>query len=307
MRALVTGAAGLIGSNLCLELERQGHQVVGLDDFSVGIFENLQSFAGDVVTADLAEPAQWRGKVGKIDAVFHQAAITDTTVTDQNLMMRVNVEAFRELLAWAEEAGVKKVIYAGSAGVYGDGPVPMKETAAPRPLNVYAYSKMVMEASARAFARRNKRVSLIGLRYFNVFGPGERHKAKAASMIWQLYLQMSAGKRPRVFEFGEQFRDFIYVKDVVRANILAAKKNIRGVYNCCTGKKTTFNQIISHLNEVLGTSLQPDYFKNPYSFYQNETLGDPGAAVRELGFAADYSALAAIRDYLGAAARPVKV
>jgi ADP-L-glycero-D-manno-heptose 6-epimerase len=301
MRALVTGAAGLIGANLCLELQRQGHFVVGLDDFATGSFENLRRFSGDVIAADIARPQEWQDKAGKVDAVFHQAAITDTTVTDQKLMMTVNVEAFRALLDWSARNGVKKVVYASSAGVYGDLPVPMKENAEPKPLNVYAFSKMVMEAVAREFQRSHKKISVVGLRYFNVFGPGERHKAKAASMIYQLHQQMKAGKRPRIFEFGEQYRDFIYVKDVVRANILAASKGARGVYNVCTGKKTTFNEVIAQLNGVLGTNLEPDYFKNPYSFYQNETLGDPGAAVRDFKFAAEFTTAAAIRDYLGAA------
>ena len=301
MRALVTGAAGLIGSNLALELEKQGHDVVALDNFSTGIFENLREFKGDVVTADLRKPEEWAGKLGKIDAVFHQAAITDTTIMDQKLMMSVNVEAFRALLDWAEDAKVKKVVYASSAGVYGDRPVPQKETVEPKPLNVYAFSKMVMENVAR-----ESKVKTIGLRYFNVYGPRETHKKKAASMIYQLYQQMKQSKRPRVFEFGEQYRDFIYVKDVVRANILAANKGVRGVFNCCTGKKTSFNQIIADLNAVLGTNLQPDYFKNPYSFYQNETLGDPGKAVRELKFSAAYTTTAGIKDYLGGAAQTAK-
>src|SRR5262249_50945438 len=109
MRALVTGAAGFIGSNLTMELSRAGDKVVGLDDFSVGHFENLQDFSGDIVAADLADAAQWSGRVGKVDVIFHQAAITDTTVTDQKRMLRVNVEAFRDLLQWAAEKGVKKV------------------------------------------------------------------------------------------------------------------------------------------------------------------------------------------------------
>ena len=307
MRALVTGAADLIGSRLALQLQREKHEVVALDSFNTGIFENLREFSGDFVAADLRNPQEWQKQVGKVDVVFHQAAITDTTVMDQKLMMSVNVEAFRELLEWAGKTKVKKVVYASSAGVYGDLPVPQKETDTPKPLNVYAFSKMVMEAAARAFALRNPRVGVVGLRYFNVFGPGETHKAKAASMIYQLYLQMKAGKRPRIFEFGEQYRDFIYVKDVVRANLAAAKKGKSGsVYNCCTGKKTTFNQNIADLNQVLGSNLQPDYFKNPYSFYQNETLGDPGTAVRELGFAAQYTTQAAIHDYLGGAAAPTK-
>lgn len=301
MRALVTGAAGFVGSNLALELEAQGHQVVGLDDFSNGNFENLQGFTGDFVAADVGEVQYWAPRVGKIDAVFHQAAITDTTVTDQKRMMRVNVEAFRDLLAWAAAARVKKVVYASSAATYGDGPVPMKESAPKRPLNVYGFSKAIMETVAADFQKKAKSMDIVGLRYFNVFGPREAHKGKFSSMIWQLFLQMKNGKRPRIFEFGDQYRDHIYVKDVVRANILAASsRKARGYFNCCTGRKTTFNEIVRYLNGAMGTALEPDYFKNPYSFYQNETLGDPGNAVRDFKFAAAYSVQKGVEEYIGA-------
>jgi ADP-L-glycero-D-manno-heptose 6-epimerase len=297
VKALVTGGAGFVGSNLCWELAARGWDVVALDDFSTGSFKNLQGFPGDVIAADVGDVAYWGPRVGKADAVFHEAAITDTTVTDQRLMMRVNVEAFRDLLAWAAKAKVKKVVYATSAGTYGDLPVPHREDATPKPLNVYAFSKAIMEN----VAAEAKGVKAVGLRYFNVFGPRETHKAKAASMIWQLALQMREGRRPRVFEFGEQYRDFIYVKDVVEANLKAFAKAAPGVYNCCTGRKTDFNGVIAALNESLGTSLSPEYFKNPYSFYQNETLGDPGKALKAFGFSAQWTAERAIRDYIGAA------
>ena len=300
MRALVTGAAGFIGSNLALELGRAGHEVVALDDFTSSNFANLQGFSGDFVAADLADPDSWADRVGRVDAVFHQAAITDTTVTDQGRMMRVNVEAFRLLLRWAASGGVKTVVYASSAGIYGDGPVPMREDAAPRPLNVYAFSKRVMEKVAADFNREHPGMRIAGLRYFNVFGPRERFKGPVASMIWQLALQMRAGRRPRVFESGQQYRDHIYVKDVVQANLLAAEKAPSGAYNVCTGVKTDFNEVIRHLNAVLGAQLEPEYFKNPYSFYQNETLGDPLLASRAFGFKARFSVAEGVRDYLGA-------
>ncbi|MBI5630513.1 MAG: NAD-dependent epimerase/dehydratase family protein [Elusimicrobia bacterium] len=298
MKALVTGAAGFIGSNLCLELAESGCSVVGIDSFLTGHFENLGNFPGDLVAADLCEPASWKDKVEGVDVVFHQAAITDTTEMDQNKMMRANVEAFRSLLSWAAEQGVRKVVYATSAGVYGDNPVPMKEADSPKPLNIYAFSKMVMESLAKEFAAARPKMSIVGLRYFNVFGPRERFKGKAASMIWQLAQQMRAGRRPRIFEHGEQYRDFIYVRDVVRANLLAQKAP-SGVYNVCTGTRTTFNQVIEILNGVLGTRLAPDYFKNPYSFYQNETLGNPKAAEKALKFKAEYSVEEAILEYFG--------
>ncbi|MDD5655920.1 MAG: NAD-dependent epimerase/dehydratase family protein [Elusimicrobia bacterium] len=300
MRALVTGAAGFIGSNIALELARAGHEVVGLDDFTSGHFSNLRDFPGDFIAADLADPDSWEDRVGPVEAIFHEAAITDTTVVDQARMLRANVEAFRALLRWALRQGVERVVYASSAGVYGDGSVPMRENAAPRPLNVYAFSKRVMEKVAAEFNRAEPKRRIVGLRYFNVFGPGERFKAKAASMIWQLALQMRQGRRPRVFERGQQYRDFVYVKDVVAANLLAAEKAPSGVYNVCTGAKTDFNGVIAALNEVLGTTLAPEYFKNPYSFFQNETLGDPALARQTFGFQARYSARDGIRDYLGA-------
>ena len=118
-------------------------------------------------------------------------------------------------------------------------------------------------------------------------------------MIWQLSLQMKAGRRPRVFEFGEQYRDHIYVKDVVDANIKAFEKATPGVYQRCTGRKTDFNAVIAALNQALGTSLAPEYFKNPYSFYQNETLGDPAKARKAFGFASSWTTERGISDYIG--------
>ena len=300
MRALVTGGAGFVGSNLALELEKAGNDVVILDDFAAGNFKNLPGFKGDVVAADIAAPQEWLYKVGHVDAIFHQAAITDTTVTDQKKMMRVNVDGFRAILGFAVEAGVSKVVYASSAGVYGSGAIPMKESQEPAPANAYAFSKRAMERVAADFAQENPSVRVTGLRYFNVYGPGESFKGKAASMIWQLARQMKEGRRPRIFKFGEQFRDFIYVKDVVSANLKALDSGESGAFNVCTGKKTTFNDIIKILNTSLGTSFDPDYFDNPYTdFYQNETLGDPSLAEAKLGFKAGFSIEDGIADYIG--------
>jgi len=300
-RILVTGGAGFIGSNLALALEKRGDEVVVLDDFSVGHFENLHGFKGDVVSADLFRAQDWIYRVGPLDAVFHQAAITDTTLTDQRRMMEVNVEGFRNLLDFAAEAGVKKVIYATSAGVYGSGAVPMRESQEPAPANIYAFSKRVMEKVAADFVRETPDIKITGLRYFNVYGPRESFKGSAASMIWQLSRQMLSGKRPRIFKHGEQYRDFIYSQDVVEANLKALEAGVNGVFNVCTGKQTTFNRIIEILNDVLKTDLKPDYFDNPFAFYQNETLGDPSAAERSLGFKVRASIEERIREYMNVA------
>jgi ADP-L-glycero-D-manno-heptose 6-epimerase len=303
-RALVTGGAGFIGSNLAAALERRGVRVVVLDNFSVGNYENLIGFNGDVIAADLTKPVEWVDRIGAVDAIFHQAACTDTTVHDQKAMMQANVEAFRNVMDFALEAGVRRVVYASSAGTYGAGEIPMKEGDARVPMNVYGFSKAIMENVAEAYLRQEPSLQLVGLRYFNVYGPGEQHKAAAASMIWQLYKQMLAGKRPRIFKQGEQFRDFIYVKDVVDANLSAVEADATGVFNVCTGKETTFNRIIEVLNEVLGTDYKPDYFENPYSFYQNQTLGHAAKATDQIGFTAKYSIEQGIKDYLGGKPEP---
>src|SRR5262249_14696560 len=157
---------------------------------------------------------------------------------------------------FAAEAGVKKVIYASSAGVYGSGAVPMREAQEPAPANIYAFSKQVMEKVAADFVRETPDMRVTGLRYFNVYGPRESFKGSAASMIWKLSRQMISGKRPRIFKHGEQYRDFIYVEDAVDANLKALDAGINGVFNVCTGEKATFNRIIDILNAELDTDLE---------------------------------------------------
>lgn len=294
---LVTGGAGFIGSNIAKTLEAQGHEVTVLDDFSKnGHFKNLIGFKGDVITADLFEyiPSDMY-----FDAIFHEAAITDTTVMDQKAMMEQNVEAFKNLLNFAAENEIKKVIYASSAATYGNGPVPNVETQPTHPENVYGFSKVIMDNVARQFAEDNNDMTIIGLRYFNVYGPGEYFKGKMASMVYQLYNQMKAGKRPRVFKYGEQQRDFVYVKDIVKINLCALNNGKEtGVYNAATGIPRDYNAIIACLNRELGTNLEPEYIDNPYPFFQLKTQADMTLAKEKLGYEPDYSLEAGIADYV---------
>src|ERR1051326_6892696 len=171
MKFLVTGAGGLIGTNLALFLESQGHAVQALDHFSVGRRENLRGFRGTVHEGDIRDFDY--AALGRLDGIFHQAAITDTTVMDATLMRAVNVGAFEKILAYAAESGCPKVVYASSAATYGKGGVPMREDQAPAPANIYGVSKVEMEQAARAFTAKNPDVSAVGLRYFNVYGPWE--------------------------------------------------------------------------------------------------------------------------------------
>ena len=294
---LVTGGAGFIGSNIAKTLEAQGHEVTVLDDFSKnGHFKNLIGFKGDVITAELFE---YMPTDIYFDAIFHEVAITDTTVMDQKAMMEQNVEAFKNLLAFAADNEIKKVIYASSAATYGNGPVPNVETQPTHPENVYGFSKAIMDNVARQFADDNNDMKIIGLRYFNVYGPGEYFKGKMASMVYQLYNQMKAGKRPRVFKHGEQMRDFVYVKDIVKINLCALNNGKEtGVYNAATGIPRDYNDIIKCLNKELGTNLEPEYIDNPYPFFQLKTQADITKSKEKLGYEPDYSLEAGIADYV---------
>jgi ADP-L-glycero-D-manno-heptose 6-epimerase len=298
---LVTGGAGFIGSNLTLKLQEMypTARMVVVDDFRSGDFKNLQGYRGDFVAADVSR-LDWNAQFDDrtFDAVFHEASITDTTVHDQMLQTHDNVEGFRKLLEFAK-SNHTPIVYASSAATYGIGsPGAMKEDQPPAPANVYAFSKVQLDNLARQYARQNPAWRIVGLRYFNVYGPREIHKKAAASMIYQLYLQMKSGKRPRVFKHGEQKRDFVYVKDVVRLTIGALQAPKSGIYNCGSGVAFSFNDIISELNRSLGTKLEPDYFENPYSFYQPHTEADLTAARNDLKYEPEFPPAKGIADYV---------
>lgn len=294
---LVTGGAGFIGSNIAKTLEAQGHEVTVMDDFSKnGHFKNLIGFKGDVIAADCFT---FMPRDMYFDAIFHEAAITDTTVMDQKAMMEQNVEAFKNVLTFAAENEIKKVIYASSAATYGNGPVPNVETQPTHPENVYGFSKVIMDNVARQFAADNRDMTIIGLRYFNVYGPGEYFKGKMASMVFQLYNQMREGKRPRVFKNGEQQRDFVYVKDIVKINMCALRNGKEtGVYNAATGIPRDYNAIIACLNKEMGLNLEPEYIDNPYPFFQLKTQADMTKSESKLGYTPDYTLEAGIADYV---------
>ena len=298
MRVLITGGAGVIGSNLTKKIQKKfpSCEVSILDDFSSGGVKNLEGLVGELIKGKIEDEAlidSLRGK--KFDFIHHQAALTDTTVDNQEKMMRVNVDGFKNILNLAKKEKAN-VIYASSAGVYGNGPIPMSESQDLSPLNAYALSKVEMDKLASDFAKETD-LKIIGLRYFNVYGPKESHKEKSASMILQLAYQIKQAKFPRIFKYGEQERDFIYVKDVVEATIKAMEVKKSAIVNIGTGKKVNFNRIIEILNEVLGTDLEPKYFNNPYDFYQNYTQADTNLAKRLLGFKASWSVEEGIRDY----------
>ncbi len=301
MRVLITGGAGFIGSNVAHALQERYPEasIYVLDNFSSGHFKNLIGFRGQVITGDISERKTWEELRERFafDVVFHKAAITDTTVEDQFLMMRTNSDSFRYILELALEWSAK-VIYASSAGVYGNTPAPMREDAGLEPENVYGFSKLSMDYIAQEYMRKFPELRIIGFRYFNVYGEREQYKGKTASMIYQLYRQIKEGKRPRLFKWGEQKRDFVYIKDVIQANLLALEKDVSGIFNIATGEARSFNEIVSILNKELSTTYEPDYFDCPYDFYQEFTQADISRAKVELGYAPEYPLEKGISEYI---------
>jgi len=297
---VVTGGAGFIGSNLTLALQEKIPDVrlTVIDDFRSGNFKNLEGYRGDFVAANLAK-LDWHEQFGdkKFDAIFHLASITDTTNHDQFEQVHDNVESFRRLLNFARPTRTR-VVYASSASTYGPASQASVESNGAAPANIYAFSKTVMDNIALREAMDATDWIVIGLRYFNVYGPREAHKGVPASMIYHLSKQMKAGQRPRIFKQGEQKRDFVYVKDVVEGSILALEATKSGIYNLGCGQARSFNELVDVLNKCLGTKLQPDYIDNPHAHYQNFTEADLRNVREGLGYQPQFPLEAGVRDYM---------
>src|SRR6516165_10741201 len=300
---IVTGGAGFIGSNLTLALQEKfpdAHLTV-IDDFRSGDFKNLQGYRGDFVAESLAT-LDWREKFGDpaaagFDAIFHLASITDTTLHDQLVQVHDNVESFRRLLNFARP-NKTRIIFASSASTYGAATTASVESNGAAPSNVYAFSKAMMDNLAMREAKENPSWIIVGLRYFNVYGPREAHKGVPASMVYHLTQQMKAGQRPRIFKHGDQRRDFVYVKDVVDGSILALEAKESGIYNLGSGQARSFNELVDVLNKCLGTKFQPDYIENPHAHYQNFTEADLIKVSGALGYNPQFSLERGVADYL---------
>jgi len=297
---LVTGGAGFIGSNLVLTLQERmpDARLTVIDDFRSGDFKNLTGYKGDFVAQNMAT-LYWKQQFGdeKFDAIFHLSSITDTTLHDQFVQTHDNVESFRRLLNFARP-NKTRVIYASSGATYGAAKQPIVETDAAAPANIYAFSKVIMDNLARRAASETSGWIIVGLRYFNVYGPREAHKGIPASMVLQLSRQMKAGQRPRIFKHGEQRRDFVYVKDVVEGSIRALEAKQSGIYNLGAGQARSFNELVDVLNHSLGTDLKPDYIENPHAHYQNFTQADLTSVRNELGYEPRYSLETGVADYM---------
>jgi ADP-L-glycero-D-manno-heptose 6-epimerase len=296
---VVTGGAGFVGSNLVHEMAKRYPQadLTVVDDFRSGHFKNLEGFKGDVIAADLSQfNAKHYFGGRKIDLLFHLASITDTTDHNQFRQVHDNVESWRNLLNYFEGRKTR-IVYASSAATYGIAAGINKIDQEPKPANVYAYSKVQLDNLARLFARENPSQVVVGLRYFNVYGPREAHKGPASSMILQLAQQIRRNQAPRIFRNGEQIRDFVYVKDIVNCTILAARARKSGIYNAGSGVPRSFNDIVANLNRVLNTQWQPEYIDNPHAHYQPHTEADLTETTKALRYTPKFTLETGIDDY----------
>jgi len=311
---LITGGAGFIGSNLAFYFQENypDARIVVLDLFrsnvtlsngnlkSFGHFKNLIGFRGEVISGDINDTIllSQLAQDYKFDYIFHEAAISDTTALEQDLMIRTNVNAFKDLLDIAVAHGAN-MIYASSGATYGDAPSPQR-VGREAPQNVYGFSKLMMDHLAGQYARKHANISIVGLRYFNVYGPREFFKNKTASMVVQFGHQLLSAKNPKLFENSDKIvRDFIYIEDIIQANVLAMHPKESGVFNVGTGKARSFQSMVDILQKELGTSYSCEYMPNPYiGRYQFHTEADIQSTREILGYAPRYEFEAGIAAYV---------
>ena len=309
---LITGGAGFIGSNLALYFQKNypNSSIVIFDCFrnektfnngnlvSFGHYDNLIGFDGEVICGNINN----REEIDllsdyKFDYIFHHAAISDTRVYDQEIIFKTNVNAFANILKIAKKDNAC-LVYASSAATYGSSPSP-QSIGNECPENPYGFSKLLMDQMALRFSKKNPNLSIVGLRFFNVYGSKEFYKAKTSSMVLQLGHQILDGKSPRLFaESKIIFRDFIYIDDVIQANVKSCSPKHNGIYNIGTGIPRSFQEIADILQKELGTNFPTQYFENPYSGYQTHTQANIISTKKNLGFNANFSLEKGINSYI---------
>lgn len=310
---LITGGAGFIGSNLAFYFQENypKAKVVVLDCFrsgetfsngnlkSFGHFKNLLGFKGVVISGDINDKKLLKNleKNYKFDYIFHQAAISDTTVSEQDLMIKTNVNAYEDLLKIAIKHKAN-MIYASSAATYGDSD--RFEVGYEQPNNAYGFSKVMMDNITTEYLKKDLEISIVGLKYFNVYGSREFFKNKTASMVVQFAHQILKGLTPKLFEGSDKIlRDFIYIDDIIQANILATNPKKSGIYNVGTGKARSFEDIVNILQNELEINNGKEYMPNPYvGSYQFFTQANIETTKKYLDYEPRFSMEDGIKAYI---------
>lgn len=298
MKILVTGGAGFIGSNLATKLS-ENNDIIVLDNLFLGIRENLKPdvtfINGSVLNSHLVDDL-----CKDVDYVFHNAAVSSSPMfkNKPEIGVKVNTLGFMNVMNAALKHGVKKVIYASTSSMYNGNKLPYTENQQITTKTFYEASFRSREMLAQTYYFEYG-LSSIGLRYFSVYGPNEKHKGQYANNISQFLWSMIEGRPPIIYGDGTQKRDFTFVEDVVQANILAMRSNIKsGIFNVGTGISTSFKEIVEMLNDLLGTEIKPRYVPNPIKNYVHETLADLTNARRYLGYNPQWSLKNGVRQII---------
>ncbi|MCL6560946.1 MAG: SDR family oxidoreductase [Firmicutes bacterium] len=287
---LVTGGAGFIGSNLTIALLEQGVEVRVLDNFSTGRGENLSGYEREIeiIDGDIRNIHDIKEAIGSAEVVFHQAALPSVqlSVSDPLTANEVNITGTLNIFVAAKECGVRRVVYASSCAVYGNNEsLPLAEDMLPDPASPYAAGKLAGEAYGKVF---NDLYGLetVGLRYFNVFGPRQDPNSQYSAVIPRFVKDLLSGEGPTVYGDGEQSRDFVFVSDIVKANLLAATiPSAAGeVFNIAAGRQVTLNSLLALLQKITNKSTHVHYTAARKGDIRH-SLADIGKARRILGYA----------------------
>ena len=305
---VVTGGAGMIGSNIVAALNAEGRDdIVVVDDLTDGRkILNLADLAiADYLDKDEFLPAFEAGTLGEVEAVFHQGACSTTTEWNGRFMMEVNFSYSKRLLAACLSARIP-FLYASSASVYGGGSEFREEPEFERPLNVYAWSKKLFDDYVRRNVLGTEHSQVAGLRYFNVYGPREQHKGAMASVAFHLFNQVGRGENPKLFGAhdgfgpGEQSRDFVHVGDVADVNLWLWKRGTSGIFNCGTGRAQPFRAVAETVIGALDRGEIefvefPDHLKGSYQSFTQADM----SRLRAAGYNGQFRDVeTGVRDYV---------
>jgi len=264
MKYLVTGGAGFIGSHIAEELLAAGHQVRVFDNLSSGYERNIETLDVEFVCGDVRDLAALKTAARGVDGIFHEAAMVSVPESVEKPVENnaINVTGTMNALLAARECGVRRVLLASSAAVYGNNPeLPKREDMLPEPVSPYALGKIAGEYYQRVFAELYD-VQTVSLRYFNVFGPRQDPGSMYSGVISKFVDVVKSGATPTIFGDGQQTRDFVFVKDVVQANLLAMSSEDVGngeVFNVGTGKRTSLLELIETLAAIFDREVSPDF------------------------------------------------
>jgi len=291
MKYIVTGGAGFIGSHL-VDAIAGSHEVVVIDNFSSGKPECLRGFPGNVrvIQGSITDLGMLKDAFKGADGIFHQAAIASVarSVDDPLATHETNLTGTLNVLLAARECGVRKVVFASSSAVYGDEPtLPKREDMPPSPRSPYAVSKLAGEYYCTVFSDLFS-VKTVSLRYFNVFGPRQDPQSEYAAVIPKFISRLLHKKPPIIFGDGMQTRDFVYVHDVVQANLLAMQSSATGTFNIGSGQKIDLNTLASALSEIMQVDLHPIHEKSRTGDIR-DSVSDITAAKKTFGYLTSYS------------------